>query len=174
MAKIVVMGVAGSGKSQFAQSVARRLGYAMLEGDDFHAAASQEKMRAGIALDDADRAPWLARIGSLMASRPQDVVVTCSALKRSYREQLRAHVPDLRFVYLEIDVQTAAQRVEARSGHLFPKSLVTSQFAALESPDGEPGVFKVSALAATQSQVEAVAQWLAAAPAATAAPRTPA
>lgn len=161
MTKIVVMGVAGCGKSVLAESLARRLGGAMLEGDDFHLPSSQEKMRGGVALDDADREPWLARLGEVMASRTGDVVLSCSALKRKYRDRLRAFVPELRFVYIEIDVHTAAKRVESRSGHLFPKSLVTSQFAALESPVGEEGVLQVSALLPTEAQVRAVTQWLA-------------
>lgn len=160
MHKLVVMGVAGSGKSVLAQRLARQLECPMLEGDDFHLASSQEKMRGGVALDDADREPWLDRLGALLATRSGDVVLSCSALKRKYRERLRAQVPQLRFVYIDIDVQTAARRVEARSGHLFPRSLVTSQFAALESPLGEEGVLEVSALQATEAQASAVVQWL--------------
>lgn len=159
--KLVVMGVAGCGKSVLAQRLASELGCALLEGDDFHLPASQEKMRAGIALDDADREPWLARLGALMAAEGENLVLSCSALRRKYRDQLRSFVPDLRFVYLEIDVHTAAKRVESRSGHLFPKSLVTSQFAALESPVGEPGVLPVSALLPTDVQARAVTDWLA-------------
>lgn len=154
------MGVAGSGKSVLSGHLAARLGCTALEGDHYHLPASQDKMRAGIALDDADREPWLARIGALLAQHPGDVVVSCSALKRKYRDQLRSHVRGLCFVYIEIDVHTAAKRVGARSGHLFPRSLVTSQFAALESPLGEEGVFTVSALLPTQTQVEAVRRWL--------------
>lgn len=161
MTKVVVMGVAGCGKSVLAERLARELGGAMMEGDDFHLPSSKEKMRAGVALGDADREPWLARLGTLMACRAGDVFLSCSALKRKYRDQLRSFVPGLRVVYIEIDVHTAAKRVELRSGHLFPKSLVTSQFAALESPIGEQGVFRVSALLPTDMQVEAVTQWLA-------------
>jgi gluconokinase len=160
MARIVVMGVAGCGKSVLAQQLARKLDHPVLEGDDFHLAASQEKMRAGIPLDDADRQPWLARLGSLLRASRGGAVLSCSALKRNYRELLRSFVPDLKFVYIEIDVHTAAQRVATRSGHLFPTSLVTSQFAALESPLGEDQVLRVSALQSTQAQVEAVTTWL--------------
>ncbi len=160
MRRIVVMGVAGSGKSQLSQRLAERLGCPVLEGDHYHLPASQEKMRAGIALQDADREPWLARLGSELAAHEEGAVLSCSALKRKYRELLRAHVADLRFVYLEIDVHTAANRVASRSGHLFPRSLVTSQFATLESPAGEPGVLEVSALWTTDTQVEAVCRWL--------------
>ncbi len=161
MSKLVVMGVAGCGKSVLARHLAERLGCEMVEGDDFHLPASQEKMRSGIPLEDADREPWLRAVGEHMAACTGDIVVSCSALKRKYREQLRSHVPDLRFVYLEIDVHTAAQRVGARSGHLFPRSLVTSQFAALESPEGEAGVLTLSALLPTASQVDAAARWVA-------------
>lgn len=161
MVKIVVMGVSGCGKSVLAQRLAWRLDCRMIEGDDLHLRTSQEKMRAGIPLDDADREPWLDRLGSFMAEEPGDVVLSCSALKRKYRDRLRALVPGLKFVYIEIDVHTAATRVGQRSGHLFPRSLVTSQFAALESPVGEEGVFRVSALQPTPAQVEAAAEWLA-------------
>jgi gluconokinase len=161
MHKLVVMGVAGSGKSMLAAGLASALACPMIEGDDFHLKESQDKMRNGIALDDGDREPWLARLGQLMASRPGNQVLTCSALRRRYRDRLRSFVPGLRFVHIDIDVATAAQRVGARSGHLFPKSLVTTQFAALESPAGEEGVFEVSAQLAPQLQVDAVLQWLA-------------
>ncbi len=161
MTHMVVMGVAGCGKSMLSRQIAQRLGCEGVEGDDFHLPASQEKMRAGIPLDDTDREPWLAAIGRMMAAAPGDIVVSCSALKRKYRDLLRAHVPGVLFVYLEIDVHTAAQRVGGRSGHLFPTSLVASQFASLESPDGEPGVLTVSALQPTPAQVEAVTHWLA-------------
>ena len=160
MAKIVVMGVAGSGKSVLAEYLGRKLGCETIEGDRLHLATSQEKMRNGIALDDVDREPWLDRIGALLAHRRGDIVVSCSALKRKYRDRIRSHAPGVRFVYLEIDVQTAARRVEARADHLFPHNLVTSQFAALESPIGEAGVFTVSALLPTEGQVEATCGWL--------------
>ncbi len=166
MTKLVVMGVAGCGKSVLSRHLGQQLGCEAVEGDDYHLPASQEKMRAGIPLEDADREPWLAALGRLMAGHEDSLVLSCSSLKRKYRDLLRAHVPDLLFVYLEIDVHTAAQRVGSRSGHLFPRSLVTSQFATLESPEGEPGVFPVSALLPTQAQVEAVIQWLAARPSA--------
>jgi gluconokinase len=159
--KLVVMGVAGSGKSALGARLAQALGCDLLEGDDFHLDESQDKMRNGIALTDSDREPWLARLGQLMASRSGDVVLSCSALKRRYRDRLRWLVPGLGFVYIAIDVATAAQRVGSRSGHLFPKRLVTSQFAALESPVGEAGVFEVSALSPPAAQAQAVLGWLA-------------
>jgi gluconokinase len=154
--KIVVMGVAGSGKSTLAARLAQALACPMFEGDDFHLPQSQHKMRDGIPLTDGDRELWLDRLGQLMNWCNGDVVLTCSALKRGYRERLRALVPGLCFVFIDIDVATAAERVGSRSGHLFPKSLVTSQFSALESPLDEPGVVTVSAQASLQQQVDAV------------------
>ena len=161
MTRLVVMGVAGCGKSVLAGHIGQRLACPAVEGDDYHLPASQDKMRAGIPLEDADREPWLAAIGRMMAAAPGDIVVSCSALKRKYRDLLRQHVPGLLFVYLEIDVHTAAQRVGGRAGHLFPTSLVASQFATLESPDGEPDVLTVSALLQTQAQVDTITHWLA-------------
>jgi gluconokinase len=173
MAKIVVMGVAGSGKSMLAGRLAAALDCTLVEGDDHHLPASQDKMRSGIALDDSDRAPWLERLGTMLAGHGGGMVVACSALKRKYRDQLRSHEPALKFVYIEIDVYTAARRVEARSGHLFPRSLVTTQFAALESPLAEDGVLAVSALWPPETQVEAVRRWIATPQAAPAAERSP-
>ena len=160
MNKLVVMGVAGSGKSTLAVRLAQALACPMFEGDDFHLPQSQDKMRDGIPLTDSDREPWLDRLGQLMSWCGRDVVITCSALKRSYRDRLRGLVPGLRFVFIDIDVATAAERVGLRSGHLFPKSLVTSQFSALEPPLEEPGVVAVSAQASAQQQVDAVMNWL--------------
>ncbi len=160
LTKLVVMGVAGCGKSTLAAGIAKALACPMIEGDDFHLPHSREKMRNGIALTDDDREPWLDRLGQLTSWCGADVVLTCSALKRSYRERLRALVPGLRFVFIDIDVATAAERVASRSGHLFPKSLVTSQFSALESPVDEPGVVTVPAQASLQQQIDAVMAWL--------------
>src|SRR3989442_5344480 len=121
--KLVVMGVAGSGKSTLAARLAQALACPMFEGDDFHLPASQEKMRNGIPLSDSDREPWLDRLGHLMTLRSGDVVLTCSALKPSYRERLRAPLPALHFVFIDIDVATAAERGGSRSGHLVPQNL---------------------------------------------------
>jgi len=161
MNKIVVMGVAGCGKSTLASGMALLLGCRLIEGDDHHRPESQKKMRNGVPLADADREPWLDRLGELMAQTRGDVVVTCSALKRRYRERLRSWVPALKFVYVDIDPDQAASRVACRAGHLFPASLVASQFDALEPPIGEPGVLSVPAALAPQAQLDAVARWLA-------------
>jgi len=160
------MGVAGCGKSSAASAVAGRLSWPLVEGDDFHSEASKTKMRQGIALDDTDRAAWLAKLGNMLAEhrrRGQPVALTCSALKRSYRDGLRSHDPGLRFVFLEIDKPHALARVAARAGgHLFPPSLVDSQFATLEPPHGEAGVLCVDALRERDELAQEIATWLAA------------
>jgi len=155
MHKLVVMGVAGAGKSTLAGELARKMGCTLIEGDEHHLEASKAKMRAGIPLDDADREPWLDRLGDLMA-KADGAILTCSALKRRYRDRLRARVAMLGFVFIEIDRVSAQQRVSARPSHLFPASLVESQFAALEPPLAEPGVVRVDAREALAAQVASV------------------
>lgn len=143
---LVVMGVAGCGKSSLAAAFARSEALPLIEGDAFHSADSVDKMSRGIALTDADRAGWLDRLGAELQARPQGVVLTCSALRRAYRDRLRAASPGLRFAFLEIDREAALARVNARAGeHFFSASLVDSQFATLESPLGEPGVLRLDA-----------------------------
>lgn len=160
MSNLIVMGVAGCGKSSLARAVADALGLPLVEGDEHHSEANRTRMAQGIALTDADRQDWLATLGRLLQAHPQGVVLTCSALKRAYRDQLRAASPGLRFAFLEITPAVAAQRVAARPSHFFAASLVDSQFATLESPVGEPGVLRLDAelpLSALQQQVQ---QWL--------------
>ena len=158
--RIVIMGVAGCGKSSLGAAVAAAEGLPLIEGDDFHSAASREKMRRGIPLTDADRAEWLEILGAQLAAHPAGVVLTCSALKRAYRERLRAAAPGLRFVFLEIERAAAQQRVAARGSHFFSASLVDSQFATLESPVGEAGVLRVDALEALTPLQGRVGAWL--------------
>lgn len=156
-----MMGVAGCGKSSAGQALAQTLGLPLIEGDEFHPERNVEKMRQGLPLTDTDRAEWLTALGHALEQHPAGAVLTCSALKASYRDRLRAHAPGLRFVFLEIDPPTAHQRVTARaSEHLFPPSLVTSQFATLESPVGEPGVLAVDATQPLATLSDTVARWL--------------
>lgn len=162
MNAVVVMGVAGCGKSSLGAALAKARGWAYIEGDAFHAPASIAKMRAGIALDDTDRAGWLDELGRQLQQHPDGVVLACSALKRAYRERLRAARPELGFVFIEISRELALARVAARAAqHLFPASLVDSQFAALESPLGEPGVLGVPADQAAEAQLQQALAWLA-------------
>lgn len=142
---VVVMGVAGCGKSAVGQRIAQATGLPLIEGDEFHPPANIEKMRRGIALQDDDRAGWLDRLGQELQGRPDGAVLTCSALKRSYRDRLRRCVPSLRFVHLALTQAQALQRVAVRDGHFYPTSLVASQFEALEPPAGEAGVLTVDA-----------------------------
>lgn len=161
---LVVMGVSGCGKSSLGAALATALGLPLIEGDDHHPPANVEKMSQGIALTDADRAGWLATLGRALADAPQGAVLTCSALKRSYRDQLRVAAPGLRFVFMAIERAEAERRVAARAGageHMFPASLVANQFATLEPPVEEAGVLAVEATAPLAQSVGAVKAWLA-------------
>jgi gluconokinase len=158
--RIVIMGVAGCGKSTVGAAVARAEHLPLVEGDDFHSAASRAKMAGGVALTDDDRADWLRVLGRQLASHGEGVVLTCSALKRAYRDQLRAAAPGLRFVFLEIGREDAQRRVSSRGAHFFSAALVDSQFATLESPVGEPLVLTVDALAPLDLLQAQVSAWL--------------
>jgi gluconokinase len=141
---VVVMGVSGTGKSTVAAGLVRDLGWPFAEGDDFHSAANIAKMHAGHPLTDADRRPWLQAISAWIGARGAagtGGIVTCSALKRSYREILRAGHPDVRFLCLTGSHQLLESRIENRVGHFMPASLLDSQLDTLEplQPD-EPGV----------------------------------
>jgi len=158
---LVVMGVSGCGKSSLGAALARDLALPLIEGDDFHAPESVRKMRAGIPLTDADRAGWLTTLGEELARHQEGAVLTCSALKRDYRERLRAAVPGLRFIFMALSREEAERRVAARAGsHMFPPSLVANQFATLESPVGEPGVLEVDATLPLDQLVEQTRGWL--------------
>ncbi|WP_299766586.1 gluconokinase [Ramlibacter sp.] len=157
---VVVMGVAGCGKSLAGACLAGRLQLPLVEGDDFHPAANIEKMRQGVPLEDADRAHWLDRLAAQLRRHPDGAVLTCSALRRSYRELLRAAVPELRFVHLALTPHQALERVASRTDHFYPPSLVASQFEALEDPAGEPGVHVADGTAHVERVVETAARWL--------------
>ena len=169
---LVVMGVAGCGKSSLGQLCAEALGLPLLEGDDFHSASNVAKMRSGTPLSDEDRAAWLDTLAAQLQAHPQGVVLTCSALKRRYRDRLRAATPGLRFVFLELTQDQARERVAARPAHLFPVSLVASQFAALEDPRQEPGVLPLDATQSLDDLGSAVVRWVRSA-AAAANPQSP-
>lgn len=141
---IVVMGVSGSGKSTVAEGIARITGWDFAEGDTFHPAANVEKMRSAQALSDDDRWPWLDAIAAWITAQQQrgaSAVVTCSALRRAYRDLLRRDRPGLRFLHVTADPRATTRRMGRRRDHYMPASLLSSQFATLEplQPD-EPGV----------------------------------
>jgi gluconokinase len=130
----VVMGVSGSGKTTVAKELAARLGYEFAEGDDFHPPENVEKMSAGIPLDDADREPWLRGLAAWLRERHEQgvsTVMTCSALRRRYRDVLRAAAADTCFVHLQVDRDRLLQRMSGRT-HFMPATLLESQLAALE------------------------------------------
>jgi gluconokinase len=156
---LIVMGVSGSGKTTVAEELARRLGLEYAEGDDFHPAHNVEKMRAGIPLTDEDRAPWLHELADWIGTHERlgrSVVVTCSALKRSYRDLLREGHPSVWFAHVSADAELLRKRLEQRKNHYMPASLLDSQLATLEplGPD-EPGV-TVSAAGSPDDVVAAV------------------
>ena len=134
----MIAGVAGSGKTTIGERLASRLGWRFADGDSFHPAANVAKMRAGIPLTDADRGPWLAAITSWMddvIASGQSAVLACSALKRSYRDELLGGRDQAVMVFLEVSREQDQARVSRRQGHFFAEPLLASQFAALELPD---------------------------------------
>ncbi|MCX4695207.1 gluconokinase [Streptomyces sp. NBC_01408] len=140
---IVVMGVAGTGKTTMGRLLAEALGIPYAEGDAFHPAANVAKMSAGTPLDDADRRPWLDAIGEWIRNRAgtRGGVVSASALKRAYRDRLRASAPRAVFVHLTGERPLIEQRMAARKGHFMPTTLLDSQFATLEPlQEDEPGI----------------------------------
>ena len=136
MAMVVVMGVSGAGKSVVGEHLAAALGVAFGEGDRLHSPENIARMRAGVALTDADRAPWLDRVAAWMRAHP-DGVVSCSALKRAYRDRLRDAAPDAHFVLLDVPEAVLAERLAKRPAHFMPAALLASQLATLEPPGAE-------------------------------------
>jgi gluconokinase len=134
---LIIMGVVGAGKTTVGSLLAERLGWQFADADNFHSALNVEKIRRGIALSDDDRAPWLAALRDAVrkwAAQGENAVLACSALKRKYRDELRA--PGVQFVYLEGDYELIRQRLHARHGHFATASILKSQFADLEEPKG--------------------------------------
>ncbi len=134
------MGVSGSGKSTIGIALARALGVDYVEGDEHHPPENVRKMSAGIPLTDADRAGWLGSLALRIHAAKESgagLVVSCSALKRSYRDILRAEAPDLQFVFLRGDKELLVERLAGRRGHFMPASLLDSQLATLEEPGAD-------------------------------------
>ncbi|WP_040787499.1 gluconokinase [Nocardia pneumoniae] len=152
------MGVSGSGKTTVGTRLADALGVEYLEGDEFHPPANIAKMAAGTPLDDADRAPWLDALAAAMAERSErGAVVTCSALKRAYRDRLRAAVPDAFFLHLDVPREELERRIANRRGHFLPLSLLDSQLATLEPLDGDERGGSVDATRTPQELIGEVA-----------------
>ncbi|MFX1676066.1 gluconokinase [Paraburkholderia sp. A2WS-5] len=162
ISSVVVMGVAGCGKSSVARAVAERVGGVLIEGDAFHPPENVDKMARGIPLTDEDRAGWLDRLGAELeraASRGERAVLACSALKERYRDRLRAATASLGFVFLDLPQSAALQRVAQRDDHFMPVSLVESQFAALEPPVTEPLTLTVDGTRSLASIVADAVAW---------------
>lgn len=141
---VIVMGVSGSGKTTVATGLADALGWTYVEGDELHPAANVEKMRAGTPLTDDDRWPWLRKIGEWIdehGAQGKSAVITCSALKRSYRDLLREGRPGVQFCHVDVSREQLETRLEQRQGHYMPASLLQSQLDTLQPlQDDEPGV----------------------------------
>jgi gluconokinase len=158
---IIVMGVAGTGKSTLAKALASALGWILIEGDDYHTNASIEKMASGEALDDDDRVPWLEYLHEYIAeldAQGASAVVACSALKASYRTLLSTGIGEVRFVYLYGNTEIIAQRMLGRREHFMPSNLLESQLDALEPPDD---AIMVSVDLTTEEQADSVLQTIA-------------
>ena len=157
---LVVMGVSGSGKTTVAELLAKKLSWPFMEGDRLHPPGNVEKMRQGIPLTDADRWPWLDQIGEELKSwraAGKSGVLTCSALKRAYRDRIRSARADVCFIYIKGSEALIAARVAARHHEYMPASLLRSQFDALEEPTpDEPGVVTVDAGGSADEEVAAV------------------
>jgi gluconokinase len=154
---IMVMGVSGSGKTTVGALLAGQLGWPYAEADSFHPVANIEKMAAGHPLTDEDRRPWLAAIGAWIDGQiaaGQPGVVTCSALKRAYRDQLRR--PQLQLVYLQGSRELIAGRLAARHGHFFTAAMLDTQFADLEEPEPDEDALIVSVAGTPEHIVEEV------------------
>jgi gluconokinase len=141
---LIVMGPSSTGKTTTGELLSRKLDWEFAEGDTFHPQANIAKMSAGTPLDDSDRQPWLEKIRDWISGKADagcDIVVTCSALKRSYRDILSGARADVRFIELVADKQLVAERMANRKGHFMPQSLLDSQFATLQDlQDDENGV----------------------------------
>ena len=160
---VVVMGVAGCGKTSVGERLAERLGWSMLEGDAFHPQANKDKMAGGTPLTDDDRLPWLDEIAREMRrhdSGGQSAIVTCSALKRSYRDRLRAGAADVRFVHLTGTRAVHEERIRARTGHFMPASMLDSQLATLEPPGADEAAIAVDIDQPLEAIAGKVIAWL--------------
>jgi gluconokinase len=160
---LVIMGVSGSGKTTLAKYLAQNLDCPFLEGDDYHAASSVAKMRAGSPLDDDDRWPWLDRLGCAIGKAAEGgiAISACSALKRSYRQRLSAasQVP-LYFILLSTRREELAHRVAARAGHYMPATLLDSQLAILEPPEPDERALVLASETSPSALAEHVLAWL--------------
>jgi len=154
------MGVSGSGKSTVGAALAQRLGVPFADADAFHPEANIAKMAAGKPLTDDDRYPWLEAVGRWLADHEDGGVMSCSALKRSYRDQLRSHCPRTEFLHLTGSVELIARRQAGRAGHFMPSTLLESQFATLEPLGPNESGMAVDVGQSVESIVETFLEYL--------------
>ncbi|MHA6691310.1 gluconokinase [Devosia sp. A449] len=156
------MGVSGSGKTTLGLALADRLAFRFYDADDFHPPANVAKMAAGVPLDDADREPWLGRLAELLATAAphEPVALACSALRRAYRDRLRAGGGSLLFVHLAGSRELIAQRLAARQGHYMPASLLASQLEALEPAAAHEAVLALDAAQTSEAMVDKISAYL--------------
>lgn len=158
---VVLMGVSGAGKTTVGVAASALSGVPFLDADDLHPTANVEKMRAGIPLDDGDRAPWLDAVAVALRDEAP-CIMACSALRRAYRDRLRVDAPHASFVLLQPSVAELERRVNSRPGHFMPAALLASQLAALEAPDAAEGVIVLDADRSVDDLAHAVATLLSA------------
>ncbi|MGH8126879.1 MAG: gluconokinase [Gammaproteobacteria bacterium] len=159
---LIIMGVSGCGKTTVGQALAEETGWTFLEGDTLHSAENIAKMRAGKPLDDADRRPWLDRIAEWITHRANDgqnCIVACSALRRVYRDRLRAAEPGMLFAYLKVPRETLLRRMQQRE-HFMPVSLLDSQLATLEPPATSERSLTVTATDGIRDTTAQILNWL--------------
>ena len=162
---VIVMGVSGSGKSYLAKRLAAATGWAFAEGDDYHSAANKAKMAAKIPLTDADREPWLDSLHEVLAGwhrTGQSGILTCSALKATYRAHLVADIPEARFVWLDPPRSVLADRTTHRTGHFMPAALLDSQLATLEPPTEADAsrILRLDGSEAIHVEIQTILDWL--------------
>src|SRR6185437_15719332 len=156
---LVTMGVSGAGKTTLGEMLAARLGWPFKEGDELHPPANVAKMKSGHPLNDADRAPWLAAVGEWIdgwVAAGESGVISCSALKRAYRDTIAAGRPAVRFVFIDLDEETIAARLQRPEHAYWPPALLHSQFEALQVPTPDEPVIIVDGHASRDAQVDEV------------------
>jgi carbohydrate kinase (thermoresistant glucokinase family) len=159
---IVIMGISGCGKSTLGQRLAEATGYRFVEGDDLHPQPNIDKMSAGIALTDEDRWPWLERVAAVLDNaQDEGTIVSCSALRRSYRDLLRARVGEhLLFVFPKVSIEVVQARLRRRADHYMPPSLLDSQVATLEPPEPDERVLTIDGSADPARSVDLILGFL--------------
>ncbi|WP_106407916.1 gluconokinase [Sinorhizobium alkalisoli] len=159
--RMVLMGVAGCGKSSVGAALARRIGAVYLDGDDLHPAANIAKMSRGVPLSDEDRWPWLTRVGEALAAGAGPTIIGCSALKRAYRDHITSvGGAPVTFIHLVGSVEVIEKRMRARQGHFMPTALLASQFAALEPPGADENAISVDIDQPLEAIVDSIATQL--------------